>query len=99
MGFGRNPYVPKAQAAEQKALDAQDDDARSRAYRDAAHQWDRAAEREKPGKRREEYEKNAIRNRELADGEPPASEPEGSGVKARVHAGAVIVPADPRFLN
>jgi hypothetical protein len=99
MGFGRNPYVPKAQAAEQKALDAQDDETRARAHRDAAHQWDRAAEREKPGKYRTEYEKNAIRNRELADSEPPASEPEGSGATAKVHRGAVVVPTDPRFLN
>jgi hypothetical protein len=46
MGFGRNPHVPKAQAAEQKAQDAPDALSRARAYRDAAHQWDRAAERE-----------------------------------------------------
>ena len=99
MGFGRNPYVPKAQAAEQKALDAQDDEARSRAYRDAAHQWDRAAEREKPGKHRTEYEKNAARNRDLADGEPPASDPEGSAAPGKAPRGAVVVPTDPRFLN
>ncbi len=100
MGFGRNPYVPKAQAAEQKALDAQDDETRARAYRDAAHQWDRAAEREKPGKYRTEYEKNALRNRDLADGEPPASEPdEGSTAPAKAPRGAVVVPVDPRFLN
>jgi hypothetical protein len=61
MAFGRNPHVPKAQAAEQKAHDAPDDAARARALRDAAHQWDRAAEREQPGKRREEYERNAAR--------------------------------------
>lgn len=94
MGFGRNPYVPKAQAAEQKAADAPDDDTRARAHRDAAHQWDRAAEREKPGKMRTEYEKNAVRNRELADGEAPASDDESSA-----SAGAVVVPTDPRFLN
>ena len=68
MGFGRNPYVSKAQAAEQKAIDAPDDATRIRAYRDAAHQWDRAAERESPGKHRAEYERNAVRNRDLADG-------------------------------
>lgn len=62
MGFGRNPYVPKAQAAELKAQEA-----RARAYREAAHEWDRAAEREKPGKQRSEYEANAIRTRELAE--------------------------------
>ena len=67
MGFGRNPYVSKAQAAEQKAQEAQDDAARARAYHEAAHEWDRAAEREKPGKLRSEYEANATRARELAE--------------------------------
>ncbi len=85
MGFGRNPHVPKAQAAEQKAADAPDDAARARAQREAAHQWDRAAEREAPGKRRTEYEQNARRNRDLADG------PEGGG--------AAPPPVDPRLLN
>lgn len=68
MSFGRNPHVPKAEAAEQKAADASDSMARAAAYRDAAHQWDRAASREKPGKYRAEYEANAERNRALADG-------------------------------
>jgi hypothetical protein len=67
MSFGKNPYVPKAEAAELKAQEASDDASKERAYRDAAHQWDRAAEREKPGKKRSEYEENAVRNRELAD--------------------------------
>ena len=66
MGFGRNPYVPKAQVAEQKAQDATDDRARSVAYNEAAREWERAAEREKPGKTRTEYEGNAVKNRELA---------------------------------
>jgi len=74
MSFGRNPHVAKAQAAEQKAQDASDDNARSRAYREAAHLWDRAAEREKPGKQRTLYEQNAVQNRELADG--GASQPD-----------------------
>lgn len=74
MGFGRNPYVAKAQAAEQKAADARDDAARISAHRDAAHQWDRAAEREKPGKQRDAYEREAAKNRNLADGEPEPSE-------------------------
>jgi hypothetical protein len=68
MSFGKNPHVPKAQAAEQKALDAPDDHARASAYRDAGRLWDRAAERESPGKRRSEYERNAARARTLADG-------------------------------
>jgi len=83
MAFGRNPHVLKAQAAEQKADDAPDDAARARALREAAHQWDRAAEREPPGKRRQEYEGRAARNRERADGEGP----EGSR------------PIDPKLLN
>ncbi len=84
MAFGKNPYVPKAQGAEQKAQDAVDDIARERAFRDAAHQWDRAAEREPPGKKRTEYEANAVRNREMAD---------GGGAEAEA---AVL---DPKLLN
>lgn len=78
MSFGKNPHVAKAQAAEQKALDAADALARSRAFREAAHQWDRAAERETPGKRRAEYEANAERNRDLAEGggDPDAGDDE-----------------------
>jgi len=68
MSFGRNPHVAKAQAAEQKAADAADAAARIAAYREAAHQWDRAAARETPGKRRTEYAEAAERNRALADG-------------------------------
>ncbi len=74
MGFGRNPYVPKAQAAELKAADAADDIARARAYREAAHQWDRAAERETPGKQRDGYKHNAEQNRMLADGGMPIAD-------------------------
>jgi hypothetical protein len=68
VGFGRNPYIVKAQAAEQKAVDATDDASRVRAYRDAAHEWERAADRERPGKQRDELQKNAANNRALADG-------------------------------
>lgn len=74
MGFGRNPYVPKAQAAEIKAQEASDEPTRARHYREAAHEWDRAASREKPGKARSEYEAHATRTRELAD-TPEATEP------------------------
>jgi hypothetical protein len=79
MSFGRNPHVPKAQAAEQKARDASDDDARARALREAAHQWERAAEREKPGSRRQEYEQSAARLRAEADGVTPAEPGEDAG--------------------
>lgn len=75
MSFGRNPHVSKAEIAEQKALDAVDDIARVQAQRDAAHQWDRAAEREKPGKMRSLYEANAERNRRLADGDGEIAKP------------------------
>lgn len=68
MSFGRNPFVNKAQAAEQKASVASDDTARARAHREAAHQWERAAERERPGKVRDEYEKKAAKNRAQAEG-------------------------------
>jgi hypothetical protein len=90
MAFGRNPHVAKAQAAEQKARDASDGSARALALRDAAHQWDRAAEREQPGKRRDEYARNAAHARALADGgavEEPEGEEEANG------------PADPKLLN
>ena len=85
MAFGRNPHVPKAQAAEQKARDATDDEARVRALRDAAHQWDRAAEREQPGKRRSEYQASAANARTLADG----GVPEGDAGE----------PPDPKLMN
>lgn len=68
MSFGKNPFVAKAQAAEQKAQDATDAIARVAAYREAAHAWDRAAAKEKPGKFRDQYEAEAEKNRALADG-------------------------------
>ena len=71
MSFGKNPYLAKAQAAELKASEAPDPAAQARAYREAAHEWDRAAGREPPGKRKTEYEQNAARNRKLAEGEEP----------------------------
>ena len=89
MSFGRNPHVPKAQAAEQKAQDSEDEATKARAWREAAHLWDRAAEREKPGKLRAEYERNAERARAVADGESPAND----------EAEAPGAPADKRLLN
>jgi hypothetical protein len=74
MSFGKNPHVAKAEAAEQKSADALDDIARERAHREAAHQWDRAAEREKPGKQRAAYLASAERNRALADGVIPVDD-------------------------
>lgn len=103
MSFGKNPHVAKAQAAEQKALDAGDASARTMAYREAAHQWDRAAGREPPGKRRTEYEQSAERNRALADGEP-ATDEDGVGDEATAAAAAQSVseskaPKASRLLN
>jgi hypothetical protein len=68
MGFGRNPHVAKAEAAEQKAADARDAKAGEHAWREAARLWDRAAAREADGKRRQQYEANAERARATADG-------------------------------
>ncbi|MFM2420483.1 MAG: hypothetical protein RL385_5206 [Pseudomonadota bacterium] len=68
MSFGTNPHLAKARAAQQKAEEAEDSHARAMAYREAAHQWERAAAREKPGKRRSEYEQLAEQNRALAEG-------------------------------
>ncbi len=90
MSFGRNPFVTKAQASEQKAGEASDDASRARAYRDAAHQWDRAAARETPGKARSEYERNAVRNRALADGDETAGGDDGD---------APTVKVDPKSIN
>lgn len=70
MSFGRNPHVARALAAQQRAEEASDDPTRERAHREAAHEWDRAAAREKPGKQRDAYGENAARSRALADGEP-----------------------------
>lgn len=84
MSFGKNPYLAKAQAAELKANDAPDPAAQARAYREAAHEWERAAGREPPGKRRDEYQQNAARNRGLADGDAP----EGDADAAPIAAGA-----------
>lgn len=98
MGFGRNPYVSKAQLAEQKAADAVDDASRVRALREAAHEWDRAAEREKPGRTRDQYEKNALKNRNAADGEAPP-EDDASSAETSPQRSVDAIELDPRFLN
>ncbi|MBI5488813.1 MAG: hypothetical protein HY905_15870 [Deltaproteobacteria bacterium] len=75
MGFGRNPHVAKAQAAQAKAQEATDVISEVRAYLEAAHLWDRAAAKEQDGKRRAEYEANAAaaRERSAAASERPAA--------------------------
>jgi len=77
MGIGRNPFVAKAEAAQAKAQEATDVGSEVRAYLEAAHLWDRAAAREKAGKRRAEYEANAeaARERSTAATQKPAASP------------------------
>ena len=73
MSFGRNPHVAKAEAEEQKALCAKDAAGTERAWREAARQWDRAAERETDAKRRQEYTGKAEAARVNADSPGDAS--------------------------
>jgi hypothetical protein len=74
MSFGRNPHVAKAEAAEQKARSARDAAAREQAWREAARQWERAADRETDDKRRQQYTDNANSARASADGTPTESD-------------------------
>ena len=96
MSFGRNPHVAKAQIEEQKAMDATDDHTWSRAYLEAARQWDRAAEREKPGKQRTQYEDNATKARELAEQGRGGNHTEPNDVPStlRSETPAIHVPGD-----
>lgn len=71
MSFGRNPHVAKAEAAEQKALEATDTIASEQAWREAGRQWERAAEREKDPKRRALYTERSETARATADAPPP----------------------------
>jgi hypothetical protein len=73
MSFGRNPHVSKAEAAELKAETAKDALAHEAAWRDAARQWDRAAERETDPARRRTYEGKAEAARAAADTPPGAA--------------------------
>ncbi|MEO8706430.1 MAG: hypothetical protein ABI867_40745 [Kofleriaceae bacterium] len=67
MGFGKNPQVAKAEAAELKASTAKDSTAYEHAWREAGRQWERAANRESDPKRKTLYTANAERARETAD--------------------------------
>lgn len=78
MGFGRNPHVAKAQAAEEKAASAKDASSEVRAWLEAAHFWERAVEKEQPGKKRAEYEAAAANAR--ARSESPAAD-EGNALE------------------
>ncbi|MDB4930633.1 MAG: hypothetical protein JWM10_3117 [Myxococcaceae bacterium] len=95
MSFGKNPHVAKATAAEQKARAAGDEGARVIAWREAARQWERAAEREAMPKRAAEYTAAAAAAREAADN------PEGPAADEPAAAAPVAVPPkpDPADLN
>jgi hypothetical protein len=84
MGFGRNPHVAKAEAAQAKAKGATDVVSEVRAYREAAHLWDRAAAKEKDGKRRTEYEANAEAARERAEAATQKSAPSQADLEAQM---------------
>jgi len=75
MSFGRNPHLAKAEAEELKARSAKDPRACELAWREAARQWDRAAERETDEKRRLQYEERAAAARASAD-EARSTDPE-----------------------
>ena len=68
MSFGKNPHVAKAEAEQLKAEVARDDIAREKAWREAARQWDRAADKEMDAKRKQLYSVNAESARAHADG-------------------------------
>ncbi len=68
MSFGKNPHVAKAESEQMKAEVARDDIARERAWREAARQWDRAADKEIDAKRKQLYTANAEAARAQADG-------------------------------
>ena len=72
MSFGRNPHIAKAEAAEQKARTARDQIACEQAWREAARQWERAADRETDDKRRTLYTEKAEVARTNAE-QPQAS--------------------------
>lgn len=92
MSFGRNPHVAKAEAEELKAATAKDAKAMELAWREAARQWERAADREKDGKRKTEYAAKAEAARANADGgEAPVATDEG--------ATEPTAPVDKRFVN
>lgn len=59
MSFGKNPHIAKAEAAEQKAQEAQDESARAQGWLEAGRQWERAAERESDAKRKQLYSERA----------------------------------------
>ena len=81
MSFGRNPHVAKAEAEEQKAAVARDASAAELAWREAARQWDRAADRETDAKKKADYTARAETARANADGDPDAAAEEPTPAK------------------
>jgi hypothetical protein len=81
MSFGRNPYVAKAEAAEQKASSAKDTMASEHAWREAGRLWERAADGATDAKLRQIYTANSERARARAD-EPQLAEPAGGDPSA-----------------
>jgi hypothetical protein len=99
MSFGRNPHVAKAEAAEQKAHDARDSAAHELAWRDAARQWDRAAQREKSEKMRREFTDKAEAARARADA-PRELDAEESEVEVEIEEQpATLAPSRSKQLN
>jgi hypothetical protein len=96
MSFGRNPHVAKAEAAELKAESAKDEAARALAWREAARQWDRAAERESDDKKRRLYESHAEAARTRADS-PNADDAPSTDTDSADTAAAP--PGKPTLLN
>lgn len=90
MGFGRNPHVAKAEAAEQKAHEAQDAAAYELAWREAARQWDRAASREKSEKLKREYTDKAEAARANADA-PPGAENQAESIEEIVRPASKLL--------
>ena len=86
MGFGGNPHVAKAEAAEAKAREAKDQASEVRAYMEAAHLWERAAGKEADGKRRTLYAANAEAARERSEAAAKKPAPALSEVVARIKA-------------
>jgi hypothetical protein len=67
MSFGRNPHVAKAEAAEQKALAAEDASTLKQGWLEAGRQWERASDRETDPKRRQLYAERAAAARIAAE--------------------------------
>lgn len=93
MSFGKNPHVAKAQAAELKAQEATDKLSRERAWREAAHLWERALKLEENAKRRAQYQASSDAARQEADNAASEDKP---GVDAVVIQLRAVAPSTSR---